>query len=219
MGGRIGMFFSHGNNELGEESFDSAKTRTYYTRPMPADWSRPVDVARLADAGEVREFDVNLAEFPRLEDQLARHGARARGSLSVSRERGVPVVEVVVRAEIPMVCQRCLGIVEVPVASSARVAIVADLAAADALATDLDPFIAADGRLALRELAEEQLLLAMPLVPRHDDDAQCSAARDARREQARETGRKGADGAAEKSAARVTQKPFAELGELLKRSR
>ncbi len=169
---------------------------------MAADWSRPVDVTRLADAREVCEFDVDLAEFPRLEDQLARQGARARGSLRVDRERAVPVVDVAVRAEVPLTCQRCLGVVEVAVESAARVAIVADLAAADALPADLDPFIAADGRVALRELAEEQLLLALPLVARHEDDAQCAAAK-----------------AAAEPAALVTQKPFAELGELLKRSR
>jgi uncharacterized protein len=230
-GGRKWVFFSHGNNELGMESFDSGKARTYYTRPMPADWSRPVDVDRLADAGEVREFDVDLSEFPRLEDQLAQAGGRARGSLSVARERGIPVVEVAVQADIPLVCQRCLGIVELPVESAARVAIVKDLASADALDADLDPFIAADGRLALRDLAEEQLLLALPLVPRHEDDAQCDAAgaaalaAEAARAQAQadagltEQRREGAAVAPEESAAQVTQKPFAELGELLKRSR
>mgnify|MGYP000712034672 CR=1 FL=1 len=210
------------------ESFDSGKARTYYTRPMPADWSRPVDVDRLADAGEVREFDVDLAEFPRLEDQLARRGGRARGSLSVSRERGVRVVAVAVQADIPLVCQRCLGVVEVPVDSAARVAIVADLAAADKLEGELDPFVAADGKIVLRELAEEQLLLALPLVPRHEDVAQCERVVDAPgREIARPHAgrgvqhewREGADEESEESGEQVTQKPFAELGELLKRKR
>jgi uncharacterized metal-binding protein YceD (DUF177 family) len=90
--------------------------------------------------------------------------------------------------------------------------------------------------LALRDLAEEQLLLALPLVPRHDDDAQCESAgvvalaeeaamarwqadEAATAYPARERGREGAAGASGESDAPVTQKPFAELGELLKRSR
>lgn len=199
---------------------------------MPVDWSRPVDVDRLADAGETRDFDVDLAEFPRLAAELGRAGARARGSLSVSRERRLPVVEVEVEARLPLVCQRCLGVVEVPVESSARVAVVPDLATADALGTDLDPFIAAEGRVVLRDLAEEQLLLALPLVPRHEDLALCEAelaatpSRAARlvvqSETARrdEAGRERARGVPdEDSGAPVTQKPFAELGELLKRKR
>ena len=200
---------------------------------MPADWSRPVDVDRLADAGEVREFDVDLGDFPRLEDQLARRGARARGSLSVSRVRGVRMVDVVVQADIPLVCQRCLGVVEVPVDSAARVAIVADLAAADRLDAELDPFVADDGKIALRDLAEEQLLLALPLVPRHDDVAQCERAGAeavalavaVSREMSQpgrgmnQERREGVDEEPEESGEQVTQKPFAELGELLKRKR
>ncbi len=198
---------------------------------MPADWSRPVDADRLADAGETREFDVDLAEFPRLVGELARPGARARGSLSVSREQRVPVVDVEVETRLPLVCQRCLGVVEVPVDSRARVAVVADLAAADALGAELDPFIAADGKVVLRDFAEEQLLLALPLVARHDDEAECGAqlaggavAQDeedsgaalSRAGEGRERARGEPD---EDPGAPVTQKPFAELGELLKRKR
>ncbi len=76
---------------------------------MPADWSRPVDVDRLADAEETREFDVALAEFPQLADQIAASPSaeglaaagsnaavargRARGRVGVARERRVTVVE------------------------------------------------------------------------------------------------------------------------------
>ena len=65
------------------------------------------------------------------------------------REQRVPVVDVEVETRLPLVCQRCLGVVEVPVDSRARVAVVADLAAADALGAELDPFIAADGKVVL----------------------------------------------------------------------
>lgn len=203
---------------------------------MPADWSRPVDVERLADVGERHDFDVDLAEFPRLADQLARSGARARGSLQVAREQRVPVVDVEVHAQLPLICQRCLEVVEVMVEGRARVAVVADLASADALGADFDPFLSTDGRLALRDLAEEQLLLGLPLVARHaDDDPQCGSglaasaairAEDAaRRDDAVQQDRRGPDGGARSAtadadaAAPVTQKPFAELGELLKRKR
>ena len=145
---------------------------------MPADWSRPVDVDRLADAEETREFDVALAEFPRLADQIA---------------------------------------------AAARVAVVADLAAADALDADLEAFIAPDGKVALRDLAEEQLLLSLPLVARHEDESQCEAVQHAARTSAaaeQDSGRERARGAiSAEEVEPVTQKPFAELGELLKRKR
>lgn len=192
---------------------------------MTADWSRAVDVARLADAGEVREFDVDLAEFPRLAEQLAGVGGRARGSLQVSRERGVPLVDIEISAEVPLVCQRCLGRMELAVQSAARVAVVADLAAADALDAGIEPFLATEGRIVLRELAEEQLLLALPLVARHADADQCeassAAATDAPAAFAGDVAAVAdkTDDISEQSGVLVTQKPFAELGELLKRRR
>ena len=61
----------------------------------------------------------------------------------------------------------------------------------------IEPVLAPDGRIALRDLVEEELLLVVPLVPRHEDEADC--------------GRVASD------EADVRQTPFAGLGELLKR--
>ena len=59
--------------------------------------------------------------------------------------------------------------------------------------------LAPEGRIALRDLVEEELLLAVPLVPRHENEADC--------------------GRTASTEADVTQTPFAGLGELLKRGR
>jgi uncharacterized metal-binding protein YceD (DUF177 family) len=59
--------------------------------------------------------------------------------------------------------------------------------------------LAPEGKIALRDLVEEELLLSVPLVPRHDDPRECGVSADEATED---------DG---------MQKPFAGLGELLKR--
>ena len=64
---------------------------------MPADWSRTVDVERLADVGEVREFDLPYAELPRLVPELASLEGVARCRIAFSRERGFPVADIDVR--------------------------------------------------------------------------------------------------------------------------
>jgi uncharacterized protein len=66
----------------------------------------------------------------------------------------------------------------------------------------LEPTLAPDGRVALSELVEEELLLAVPLVPRHEDLRECGPAAEAAAPQADEE---------------AVQRPFAGLGELLKR--
>jgi uncharacterized protein len=127
----------------------------------------------------------------------------------------------VVSAVVPLVCQRCLGRVDVDVAADSQVLVLRDLDEGEGLAVDAEPLVAEGGRLALRDLVEEELLLALPLVPRHGDAAHCAAEQD----------RAPAPGAGAGAAARkrdvevnapdraehATQTPFAGLGELLKR--
>lgn len=67
-----------------------------------------------------------------------------------------------------LTCQRCLQPVEVPLALDRRLRFVRGEAAAEALDAEIeDDVLALTRSLDLRELAEDELLLALPLVPRH----------------------------------------------------
>jgi uncharacterized protein len=165
---------------------------------MPADWSRPVDVERLADAGELREIELPLATLPRIAPDLAADGGTAQCRIQFARERGQPVADIEVQARMPLRCQRCLKPVWIDVDQHSRVWLVSEPARADTLEMGLEPTLAPEGRIALRELVEEELLLAAPLVPRHAEAADCIAD-------------------ATESEEEVVQRPFAGLSELLKR--
>jgi uncharacterized protein len=188
---------------------------------MPADWSRLQDVERLADAGACHEFAVSPRQFPRLRPQLAADDGRVAGQVRVSRVSGRPVVQVTLQAEIPLVCQRCLGRVDVPVEAESLLVVLRDLDEGRGLAPDVEPIVAVDGRVALRDLVEEELLLGLPLVPRHEDRAHCAADEDRGPAPGTDAGplarRRERESAAPDEAAQETQTPFAGLGELLKR--
>lgn len=67
-------------------------------------------------------------------------------------------------------CQRCLQPYELALAVSARIRFVRGEAAAEALDAEIEEDVLALARsLDLRELIEDELLLALPLVPRHED--------------------------------------------------
>jgi uncharacterized metal-binding protein YceD (DUF177 family) len=68
---------------------------------------------------------------------------------------------------------------------------------------DLEPMLAPGGRISIGELVTEEMLLSLPVVPLHGDDARCVAA---------SPGAGAPDHAAE-----ATHRPFARLAELLKR--
>lgn len=67
-----------------------------------------------------------------------------------------------------LTCQRCLQPFEVPLGLARRLRFVRGESQAEALDAESDDDVLALGRsLDLRELVEDELLLALPLVPRH----------------------------------------------------
>jgi uncharacterized protein len=75
-----------------------------------------------------------------------------------------------VRATFPMTCQRCLAPVDVPLEVDREFRFVADEATAEALDDESEEDLLALSReFDLRELIEDELLMALPLVPRHEE--------------------------------------------------
>jgi len=106
-----------------------------------------------------------------------------------------------VKGSVLLTCQRCMRPCECCIDDAARLVIVADgdeqlPGGYEAVAGDAE-------RLSLVDLIEEQVLLGMPLVPMHDDQAGCG--------EAAPTG----TGVEVVSTAEKKQRPFENLRELL----
>jgi uncharacterized protein len=169
---------------------------------MPQGWSRPHDVDLLADGRQSFDVSIPFAELARLGEQLADKSGAVHVVARFWRELGFPVADVAVAADLTLTCQRCLGPMRWPIDSRTRVVLVPDLASADRAPEGLDPVVIEEGRTSVRDLAEEELLLALPLVAMHARPAEC--------------GNAAAVGKLEVEA-EDSNKPFAQLGELLKR--
>ncbi|MES2611452.1 MAG: YceD family protein [Pseudomonadota bacterium] len=75
-----------------------------------------------------------------------------------------------VRATFPMECQRCLTPVDVPLEVDRAFRFVADEATAEALDDESDEDLLAMSReFDLHELIEDELLMALPVVPKHEE--------------------------------------------------
>jgi len=134
---------------------------------MPEDGSKLADVAVLADAAARVEITVPLASLGRLAPLLAGTAGEAHGVLGFARERGQVIADVEAEAKLALQCQRCLGEFVLPVSGRSRVALVPSEAAVESVPEDLESALAPEGRIRLRELVEEELLLALPASPRH----------------------------------------------------
>jgi uncharacterized protein len=72
-----------------------------------------------------------------------------------------------------LICQRCLQAFGWPVASEFKLAFVADEAAEAGLPPDYDAVLLGYERPSLRDMVEDELLLALPLVPMHPSKEDC----------------------------------------------
>lgn len=88
----------------------------------------------------------------------------------VGNEAGQLWMHLQARADFPMVCQRCLGPVDVPLQVDQWFRFVADEATAEALDDEVEEDLLALSReFDLHELIEDELLMALPVVPKHDE--------------------------------------------------
>jgi uncharacterized protein len=131
---------------------------------MATGLSDRVDCVRLAQDAAVLERRYPLDELPRLQDLLAdtRGSVQARfafAKLDADRAGATVAVE----AALQLLCQRCLQGFAYAVTAESEIEFAAGESAA-AADSQREIYVMDKGLVSLRELAEEELLLALPVV-------------------------------------------------------
>jgi uncharacterized protein len=142
---------------------------------MPDGRSKLCDISALADAGSEIRFDMAIADLERLRPVLASPEGRVRGMAKFDRLRGRPVAQLQFSAQLQLRCQRCLETMPVELEGGSLVHLVESEAAAQGLPEDAETLLAPEGKLSLGNLVEEDLLLSLPIAPRHES-GNCGAA-------------------------------------------
>jgi uncharacterized protein len=140
---------------------------------------RRLDVATFAAvegelAGELGQHALrrlSAATIPPQAGEPAAIAWRARGERRVLAGAGVqPALAIAAQAEVTLECQRCLQPMHLPLRVERRIFFVEGEEAAATLDLESDDDVLARvPALDLHELIEDELLLALPIVPRHDD--------------------------------------------------
>jgi len=130
-----------------------------------------LDVRKAAQRGLRIAAQLAPAELPRLLAALAGEEGTISASLVCSRdEQQHAVLDVEVSAELTVRCQRCLQTFLTEVHSRSRLAAVLTDEQARALPSDLEPLLAVEP-VDLRDVVEDELVLAMPMFSYHVDAA------------------------------------------------
>jgi len=123
-------------------------------------------------AGHLSE-SVPAAAFPRLAETLADTAAAVRVDVRVSRSSsGIAMVEGRLEGRFRRQCQRCLEPVDIDVAAELKLAVTGQ-DADDSVPAGFEPWQSDEGDVVLKDLLEDELLLALPMIARHEDESRC----------------------------------------------
>lgn len=131
-----------------------------------------IDPLRLARHGQSLSGVLPVAHLRRIAPMLADVDDQIDFELQFSQDgQGVPCVEGRVRGELSMICQRCLQTVSIEVNASVNLGIAASEEQAERLPEDYEPLLVGDEPLVLKELLEDEVILALPVAPMHPEGA------------------------------------------------
>jgi uncharacterized protein len=166
-----------------------------------------VDCTHLAEEAAVLKRTYRLRDLPRLKDVLAEPAGSIDASFAFSKmPSGRAGAHVAISAAPVLTCQRCMQGFALPISGGSDVEFTSD-EAGTASDEDHELVHAAGGRVSLRELAEEELLLALPFAPACDTPLTCGRAEGLEAD------------AEEPKESDELRRPFSALQDLLKKDR
>jgi uncharacterized protein len=130
-----------------------------------------IDGFEFASAGATQHGVLPLSGFSRLRDLLASDAGEVAYEVEGLRdERGRPSLRVTVRARLQLRCQRCLEAMPFEVDEQELLVLAATPAEIDADPADVQApdRVLAEKEMQVRDLVEDELILALPYAPRHE---------------------------------------------------
>jgi uncharacterized protein len=145
---------------------DRGGVKTYHRAPMSVALPERVDASRMVQARRTFEGKLPIASFQRLRGSLAAVEGEASYDLEFGKdELGVAYLAVRVDADLPLTCQRTLEVYRQPVHVDQRLGLIGEESEEAALPPGYEPLLIPDGTVDLADVIEDELILALPVVP------------------------------------------------------
>ena len=143
-------------------------------------WQKPLDIPDLIRKGITLEGEARISELLSAKDgAVARASGRLDGVVLNDpvvhymfhfgrNEAGQRLVEGRVDTQVDLTCQRCLEPVSVEIHSEVMLGVVKNEQDIAKLPESAEPLVLGDESVWLADLIEDEILLALPVVPRHE---------------------------------------------------
>lgn len=115
-----------------------------------------------------------MAEMRRLAPLLrsCEGGIDAQLRFGIDEQR-IPYLRGRVAGRLEVTCQRCLGLVVLPVDVEFSLGLVKTESEGDRLPDGYEPLIVEPGSMSIAAIVEDELILALPIIARHSDPEAC----------------------------------------------
>jgi DUF177 domain-containing protein len=134
-------------------------------------WYSLPDLMALADRGAVLEGTIELERFSRLLDLLNSSEGSARARISLRRGHDdMLLMELQCDAALELVCQRCLEPVVHQVSGPVEFVVAETEGSISQLPEGVELIVLEGDRFQPAKLIEDELIVSLPLVPRHGDE-------------------------------------------------
>lgn len=133
----------------------------------------------MAHGGLTWEHEFSDTCFGRLANVAVSTQPRVSIKLKFAKLDKRPTIHGEMQAEVELVCQRCMANMQYPLLETFDLMLIENEAELALVPETHEPWIANALHLNVLELIEEQLLLALPLIPKHADERDCRQANDA----------------------------------------
>lgn len=130
-----------------------------------------IDPFRFAEQGLRLDGYVKVIDMHRLSANLGPNNDPVAVQLQFGvDEQGVTYLKGHLETKLTLQCQRCMEPYIYEIISDFVLGIVSTLDEIDALPDGYEPALAKEGQLALRELIEDELILNLPIIPKHEPE-------------------------------------------------
>jgi uncharacterized protein len=133
-----------------------------------------IDPLLLADRNANIEGELPVSSLGRVADLLSNDVGNISVKLFFGREGRLATIDGHISAVLALKCQRCLEPVEWPINNEIKLGVVNTAERANNLPDGYEPLLLIEeGKIPLVNIVEDELLLILPSIPKHQDD--CAA--------------------------------------------
>lgn len=130
-----------------------------------------IDPLRLAAQGRLLNGQLALSQMQRLTPTLA----STRGTVDIQLEFGqdgqnISYLRGQIRANLELICQRCLQALAFSLEAEPCLGIVTSQTQADRLPEQYEPLLVDDDLISLAAVIEDEVLLSLPAIPKHENE-------------------------------------------------